>query len=142
MLDGRTHGGGSAFGTQRQLLAVERIGEGIHLLLDDVGHLADAAHEQLRVLDDRRAQLLVAVGAQHGARGILEMLPQRRIGRQHVVHALHALQRLGGLHLLLGFRFGFRFSLGSAGGGCVVGLRHAVLVSFSSLAGVAQAATS
>jgi hypothetical protein len=35
--------------------------ERVHLLLDDVGHLAEAAHEQRRRLDDRRQQVLVAV---------------------------------------------------------------------------------
>jgi len=38
-----THAGGGAFRSQRQRFAVERVDKGIHLLLDNVGHLADGA---------------------------------------------------------------------------------------------------
>ena len=54
VLDHRAHDAGGGLGAQRELVAVHRVGEGVHLLLDDVGHLAQAAHEQRRRLDDRR----------------------------------------------------------------------------------------
>jgi hypothetical protein len=39
------------------------------------------------VLDDRGDDLLVAVAFQDRVDGVLEQLPQRRVGRQDVVHA-------------------------------------------------------
>ena len=50
--------------------------EGVHLLRDDVGLRADAAREQLRLLEDRRADLAVAV-----AREELRGRPPRRGAR-------------------------------------------------------------
>jgi hypothetical protein len=47
-------------------VAVQLVGEGVHLLLDDVGDLAEAAHEQRRGLHDRGAHLAVAVSAPAG----------------------------------------------------------------------------
>ena len=45
-----THATGRAFGPQRQTVAVAVV-EGVHLLLDDVGHLADRTLEQFGLLD-------------------------------------------------------------------------------------------
>ena len=42
VLDRRAHARRRAFGAQRQAFAVQRVDEGVHLLLDDVGRLADA----------------------------------------------------------------------------------------------------
>lgn len=92
VLDRRAHDSRRIFGTHRQMLAVERVGEAVHLLLDDVGHFADAAREQLRMFDDRRANVLIAVCAQHRLDGGFEEVPQRGILREDVVHALHATQ--------------------------------------------------
>ena len=50
--------------SQREALAV-LVGEGVHLLADDVGALAHAAHEELGLLDDRRADLGEAVAREH-----------------------------------------------------------------------------
>lgn len=94
VLDGRAHDRRGVLRAHRQMLAVERVGEAVHLLLDDVGHFADAAREQLRVLDDRRADVLIAVCAQHRLDGGFEEIPQRGILREDVVHALHAAQFL------------------------------------------------
>ena len=41
VLDHRAHARRRAFGTQRQLFAVQLVGEGVYLLLDNVGNLAD-----------------------------------------------------------------------------------------------------
>ena len=46
-------------------LSAVAIVEGVHLLLDDVGHLADGALEQLGALEQRHADLAIAVGAEH-----------------------------------------------------------------------------
>ena len=98
VLDRAAHDAGRALGPQRELLAIERVGEGIHLLFDDVGDLADAAHEEPRVLDDGRADALVAIGAHRGRNGILETGPEGLVGGQHVVHAAHALDAVGAAH--------------------------------------------
>jgi len=89
VLHDRAHHPGGEFRPQRELLAVEPVLEGVHLLLDDVGDLADALDEQLGGLDDRRADLLVAVAAQPVGYPRLEPLPQRRVRRQQIVHAAH-----------------------------------------------------
>jgi hypothetical protein len=52
VLDHRAHHAGGGLGAQREPVAVHRIGEGVHLLFDDVGHLAQAAHKQCCGLDD------------------------------------------------------------------------------------------
>ena len=92
VLDHRAHDAGGGLGAQRQPVAVHRVLEGIHLLLDDVGHFAEAAHEQRRRLDDRRAHVGVAVAAHQRAHLVLEPLPARRFRRQDVVHALDGAQ--------------------------------------------------
>jgi hypothetical protein len=90
VFDRRAHHGRGVLGAQRQVLAIERVGEAVHLLLDDIGHFADAAREKLRVLDDRRADVLITVGAQHRAYGVLEKFPQHGLLREDVVHPLDA----------------------------------------------------
>ena len=54
VLDRRAHDAGGRLRAQRQRLAVQLVLEGVHLVLDDVGELADAAHEERRRLDDRQ----------------------------------------------------------------------------------------
>ncbi len=61
--------------------------EGVHLLLDDVGHLADATHEELRVLQDRGADVAKRKARHLLAHDAFEPFPARRLGRQDVVHA-------------------------------------------------------
>ena len=65
-LEGRADGADGALRAQRDR-AVAAVGEGEHLLADDVGRLADAAGEQRGVLEDR--QLEVAVAGQAQRRG-------------------------------------------------------------------------
>ena len=101
VLDHSAHSGCGPFRAHRQLLAIQAVGEGVHLLLDDVRHLADAAHEQLRLLDDGRANLLVTVSAQHAAHRVVEVLPQRGVAGQQVIHAFDASDLLRAL--LFGF---------------------------------------
>ena len=60
---GADHRGG-VLGTQRERGLVAIV-EGVHLLGDDVGFFADAAREQLRLLEDRSADFVVVVGAKN-----------------------------------------------------------------------------
>jgi hypothetical protein len=95
VFDRRADDARGRFRTQRQPFAVELVLERVHLLLDDVGVLADATHEQRGGLDDRNADVAVAVLREHAPRGVLEMLPQRGFGGEHIVHALDGLQGVG-----------------------------------------------
>ena len=67
-------------GPQRQRGPV--IVEGVHLLADDVGLLADAAREQRGLLEDRRADLAVVVARKIASRDGLHVVPHARSGRQ------------------------------------------------------------
>ena len=79
VLDQRAHDARRALGPQRQRAAL-LVGERVHLLGHDVGRLADAAQEQLRRLEDRRADLPVAVARRRRlARAVLERLPRRHV---------------------------------------------------------------
>src|SRR5439155_25158185 len=60
VLDVGPHERGRRLWTERQRLAATVI-EGVHLLRDDVGLVADAPREQLRPLEERHPDLLVAV---------------------------------------------------------------------------------
>ena len=86
------HQAGRTLGAQRQVVGVAvlvlPVLEGVHLLLDNVGHLAQAAGEQLGVLHDRRAGVAVGEPSHHAAHRLLQPLPARRDRRQDVVHAL------------------------------------------------------
>jgi hypothetical protein len=79
-----------ALGAQRHG-APARVVEGVHLLLDDVGRLADAAREELGVLEDRRLDPPVARGREDPARGLLDRAARGIVLRQHVVRAARRL---------------------------------------------------
>ena len=86
----RAHHGRRAFRTQRELIAVHRVDEGIHFLFDDVGHFPDAAREDLGVLKNRRADFLKTVALEDVDRGFFDLVPDGGVLREHVVHALDA----------------------------------------------------
>jgi len=65
---------GGIFGPQGER-SIVAVGEGVHLLGDDVGLLADTAGEQLRFLQNRRADFLIAIGVKNGARRGLHLIP-------------------------------------------------------------------
>ncbi len=90
MLERRAHHAGSALRTQGQRVAIHGIDKGIHFLFDDIGHGAETARKQRSRLDDRRANLLKAVTFQYRLGSIFEQLPQWGIGRENVLHSLHA----------------------------------------------------
>jgi hypothetical protein len=89
VLDRGAHARRRALGAQRQVLVVELVAPGIHLLLDDVGGLADRAPEELRVLDQRHADVAIAVAREPVLHARLEVEPQLRLFRQDIVHAPH-----------------------------------------------------
>jgi hypothetical protein len=77
LLDQRPDRPGRQLGPQRVgALLVVRIAEGEHLLLDDVGRLAARLVEERGVLEDRRADLLVAESRERLARGLLQPVPE------------------------------------------------------------------
>ncbi len=86
-LEGGAQHGGGALGAQRELVAAAG-GEVVHLLGDDVGGLADAAGEELHVLEDRGLDVAVAGPARGGGNRLADRQEGRRTGRQQVVGAL------------------------------------------------------
>jgi hypothetical protein len=76
-------------------LSAAAINEGVHLLLDDVGVLADGAAEELRPLEQRQADLAVAVRGQRVAQNRFELLPARcRSGRMSFIPRMAWIRRL------------------------------------------------
>ena len=81
---------GRALGAQRDALGI-RVVERVHLLLHDVGRLADAAGEQLGRLERRRLDPPVAGALEDPARVTLERGARERLIAQHVVRAARCL---------------------------------------------------
>ena len=73
-LDVRAHDAGRRLRAERQARLVT-VDERVHLLLDDIGRLAERAGEELRPLDDGEADLPVAVAQEDGPSGLLDRLP-------------------------------------------------------------------
>ncbi|MCY1374202.1 hypothetical protein D9M69_615290 [compost metagenome] len=92
VLERCTHHAGGVLRAQRELFAIEPVFEGVHLLLDDVGHLTEATHKERRGFHDGRAQVAVAVAAHQATQGVFEPLPVRGRGRGDVVHAFDGAQ--------------------------------------------------
>ena len=67
MLDIGAHHRRGGFRAQRERGAVAIL-PGVHFLADDVGVFAHAAREQRRLLEDRRANFVIVVSAEHFAR--------------------------------------------------------------------------
>ena len=89
VLDVGAHGPGRALGTEGELL-LALVLEDVHLLVDDVRRLADAAGEEGVRLDHRRADLAVAVQREDLAGHPLDLLPAPDLAGQDVVHPLDA----------------------------------------------------
>ncbi len=53
------------------------IGERVHLFFDDIGLLADASHEELGRLEERRANLTIAVAGRERMHARFELVPVR-----------------------------------------------------------------
>ena len=91
MLDTGAHRAGGAFRAQRQAVAVA-VEKGVHLLLDDIGDLADGTSEQFGRLEQRQPHLGEAVTLQGGSQTLFHRMPARRDRGQQVVHAAHGLK--------------------------------------------------
>ena len=70
---------------------VAPVGEGVHLLGDDVGRLADAAREELGELEDGRRHLAVAIETRHVARRVDDVREAPVLVGKKVVRATHGL---------------------------------------------------
>ena len=92
MLNHRAHHGRRVLGPKRELLPIEGIGKGVHLLFDDVGDLANAAHEQGGGLQNRGSDGGIAIESEGLGHGGLQPLPLAHLLREQIVHALHAHQ--------------------------------------------------
>src|SRR4051812_40624959 len=68
----RTHAGRGALRTQGQAFAVQLIDKRVHLFLDNIGHLTDSAHKELRALEDRRSNIAIAIIARELAHSVFE----------------------------------------------------------------------
>jgi len=101
VLNHGTHATCGTFRPQGQLVIVEFIGPGVHLLFHDIGMLSNAAHEKIRRFDNRHPDVAIAVLRQYASRSIFKQLPERRVLGQDVVETLDALEldalELGGL---------------------------------------------
>ena len=108
VLDERARDRRRPLGPQRQAASLA-IGERVHLLLHDVGRLADGAREERRVLEERSANLLVAEALHDGADDRLEPLPHARVLGKDVVRPLRRLESHSAVTLPL--RSGSSFDL-------------------------------
>ena len=77
--------------------AIAAIDEGVHLLADHIGGLADAAGKQLGGLQQRRADLADGSAAKVLAGRRLKLLPEGGVLRQQINHAAQALERCQGI---------------------------------------------
>ncbi len=105
VLDVRPADRRSALGAERQR-PVGAVGEGVHLLLDDVGADARRAREELGVLEDGRLDAPVAVERAETLHLADDALPQRLLRREDVVRAARSLE----LHARSSARNGLRAS--------------------------------
>src|SRR5690606_19774541 len=92
--EARAHHAGRRLRTQRHAVPAAVL-ERIHLLLDDVRQLADRPAEELGAFEHRDADPPVAVGLEERLRDGLELLPQRFVLGEDVVHAAYGLHRAG-----------------------------------------------
>ena len=101
MFDHRPQAGSRAFGAQAQAQRFVGIGKSIHFLADYIGFFAYGTDEQPGLLQNRRAYLLITVGARPAADRVFKRLPKS--GReleiflfdgQKVVHAFYGLDFL------------------------------------------------
>ncbi len=89
-LDERPDHSGGVLGAKRQRAALA-VRERVHLLVDDVRRLSHRAGEELRRLEDRRADLSIPVRAEDAARGGLDGGELLALGGKEVVRALRRL---------------------------------------------------
>ncbi len=86
------HRRGRVLGTQCYA-ASAAVGERIHFLVHDVRALADAAVEQLRMLEHRRTDLLVAIAVAELADLRLNIVPLAHLVRQYVLRTARGIRQ-------------------------------------------------
>ncbi len=99
MLDIGAHHRSRRFRAQREGTAVAIL-PGVHFLADDIRVFAYAAREQRRFLEQRRADLLVVVGAEDLARHRFHVIPRGAGGRKNVARTLDGLDHNSSLYSL------------------------------------------
>ena len=95
MLNGGPHHRSGALRPQGAA-AITAIDEGVHLLADHIGGLADAAGKQLGGLQQGRADLADGGTTEVLAGRALKLLPEGGVLRQQINHAAEALERCQG----------------------------------------------
>ncbi len=93
-----THNAGGVFRTQAQTVAVTIV-ETVHFLFNDIGNFTDGASEQSRFLNNRRANLTIAVRLYQRTILIFQMVPHGHVSRQNIVHSANNLKLIS--HRLL-----------------------------------------
>ena len=88
MFNGSAHHTRCVFGPQRKGFAIEVILKGVHLLLDNIGHLAQTADKQGCRLNNRGSDIAIGIARHQRADLAFQPFPARRIRREYVVHAL------------------------------------------------------
>ena len=89
MLNRRTNHARRVLGPKRELLPIEAVNKGVHLLFNNVSGLTRAANEKCRGLHDRSADIAIGVACHQCAYLVLKPFPTRGIWRQDVIHALN-----------------------------------------------------
>ena len=100
VLEDGADGAGRALGAEREGALLRE--DGIHLLLHDIGRLADAAGEKAGLFKGRDADLGEAVLLRRAAQERLEHRPALAVGRKDVLRPVGALDDLHGYYLLDG----------------------------------------
>ena len=95
VLEHRAHDRRGPLRAQRHAAAA-LVGERVHLFLDDVGRLADAAHEEFGRLEHRRADLAVAEAGREIAAVGFEAVPAGGFGRKDIVGSARRADRVHG----------------------------------------------
>ncbi len=75
VLDHSAHHTGSRFGAKGELLAVQAVFKGVHLLFHNVGHLAQTTHKQGSGFNDGRAQVAIGMARHQAAHFFFQPLP-------------------------------------------------------------------
>ena len=91
------HHGGRGLGAQGQQIAAA-VGEGVHLLFDDVRGFPDAAGKKLGFLQDGQTDFAEPEGAQNFGGRFFDGLPERGFARQDVLETLYGSDAGHGCH--------------------------------------------
>ena len=94
VLEVRAHGRCRVFGAERDAAAAA-VFERVHLLVDNVGAFADAAVEELRMLEHRRADLLISIAAAKITNLALDVVPLPDLVGQDVIRAARCICQHG-----------------------------------------------